>query len=103
MTDNVSSDFGDIRSNLPLREVLEIEVKEGATNKPDISASRGLAIAREVVKQMRNVRYEKQIKGAMHLFMAVPAAFSFILGQLLNTFGEVVTYERDETRSPAYV
>ena len=29
----------------------------------------------------------------MHLFMAVPAGLAVLIGQLLNTFGSVQTYE----------
>jgi hypothetical protein len=31
--------------------------------------------------------------GTVHLFMAVPAWLAVLIGQLLNTFGSVETYE----------
>ena len=102
LTNNVAPDFGRLRHTLSLRDVLKFEVNEGANNRPSISAARGLAIAREVVQQMRTVRSEAHANGAVHLFMAVPVAFSFVFGQLLNTFGKVVTYEYDAMREPAY-
>ena len=36
--------------------------------------------------------------GTIHLFMAVPAGVAMLIGQLLNTFGSVQTYEHVTTR-----
>jgi hypothetical protein len=44
-------------------------------------------------ESMRQARQAYSATGRVHLFMAAPAGLSFMLGQLLNTFGEVQTYE----------
>ncbi len=103
LTNDVSSEFGKVRNTLSLRQVIKVEVKEGANNGPNICAARGLSIAKEIIRTMRNVRSDYQATGTVHLFMAVPVSFSFIFGQLLNTFGKVVTYEYDANREPAYM
>lgn len=42
---------------------------------------------------MRTTRREYGNIGTAHLFMAVPAGLAMMIGQLLNTFGAVQTYE----------
>ena len=47
-------------------------------------------------RTMESMRYAKRVHsatGRVHLFMAAAAGLSFMLGQLLNTFGEIQTYE----------
>jgi hypothetical protein len=42
---------------------------------------------------MRRARETHSAYGQIHLFVATPAGIAFMAGQLLNTFGEVQTYE----------
>jgi hypothetical protein len=42
---------------------------------------------------MRTARREYGNIGTVHLFMAAPAGLAMLIGQLLNTFGAVQTYE----------
>ena len=46
-----------------------------------------------VISEIRRARTTYDIFGRVHLFMALPAGVAMIIGQLLNTLGEVQTYE----------
>jgi hypothetical protein len=50
-------------------------------------------IARIVVEAIREARSNYHFLGTVHLFMAVPVGLAMLIGQLLNTFGRVQTYE----------
>jgi SMODS-associated and fused to various effectors sensor domain len=50
-------------------------------------------LAHEVIGIMRTARSRYGRVGDVHLFIAGPVGLAFLLGQLLNTFGTVHTYE----------
>jgi SMODS-associated and fused to various effectors sensor domain len=50
-------------------------------------------VALAVQHGMRTARREYGNIGTVHLFMAAPAGLAMLIGQLLNTFGAVQTYE----------
>jgi SMODS-associated and fused to various effectors sensor domain len=50
-------------------------------------------LAYEVIGAMRTARSRYGRVGDVHLFIAGPVGLAFLLGQLLNTFGTVHTYE----------
>jgi hypothetical protein len=50
-------------------------------------------VALAVQDAMRTARREYGNIGTVHLFMAAPAGLAMLIGQLLNTFGSVQTYE----------
>ena len=54
-------------------------------------------LARKTVAAVREIRIEYRITGRIHLFAAVPAGLSMLVGQLLNTMGPVQTYEHIPT------
>jgi hypothetical protein len=58
-------------------------------------ASPGMAadIAATVVQAVRSARDTYRPMGTVHLFMAVPVGLAMLIGQGLNTFGDVQTYE----------
>jgi hypothetical protein len=56
-------------------------------------ASEAVDLAYEVISTMRSARSRYGRVGNVHLFIAGPVGFAFLLGQLLNTFGTVQTYE----------
>ena len=62
---------------------------------PHFFASPGeaLELARDVVRAIRSTRSRYGTIGEVHLFIAGPAGLAFLIGQLLNTLGVVVTYE----------
>ena len=52
-----------------------------------------LDVAEKTVAAVRNARHEYGITGRVHLFVAIPAGLSMLVGQMLNTLGPVQTYE----------
>ena len=50
-------------------------------------------MARQVVEAARNARQQYHVRGQVHLFMAIPVGLAMLIGQLLNTLGQVQTYE----------
>jgi hypothetical protein len=62
---------------------------------PRVLATPGQAadVAFVVQDGLRIVRREYGNVGNVHLFMAVPAGLAMMVGQLLNTFGSIQTYE----------
>ena len=60
---------------------------------PMLTPGQGTGVARELMRQVRRARDEYDAVGNLHLFLAVPASVAFMIGQQLNTFGRVQTYE----------
>ena len=62
---------------------------------PYVITSAGVAsdIAGKVQEALREARRSYGNVGTVHLFMAVPAGLAVMIGQSLNTFGSVQTYE----------
>jgi hypothetical protein len=44
-----------------------------------------------------------KVRGTVHLFLAAPVGLAFMIGQLLNGFGDIQTYEHLATQKPCYV
>lgn len=76
----------------PLRALVQVAKDR---NYPHHIGSAGIAadIAHVVQEGLRAARREYGDVGTIHLFMAVPAGLAMLIGQLLNTFGAVQTYE----------
>ena len=84
-----------------------------AASRPDLPSFRGIVVvtrpgnyphdietpgqaadlARVIVEGLRKARAMLQPRGAVHLFLAVPAGLAMMIGQMLNTLGPVQTYE----------
>ena len=93
VADNVEPVFAACRRMLPpLRAIVHI-AKPGAY--PHVISSPGQAtdVALTVQDALRTARREYGNIGNVHLFMAAPAGLAFLVGQLLNTFGSIQTYE----------
>jgi SMODS-associated and fused to various effectors sensor domain len=56
-------------------------------------------VVRVVVEGLRRARDVLQPRGTLHVFLAVPAGLAMMIGQMLNTFGPVQTYEHVATDS----
>ncbi|MGH8643147.1 MAG: SAVED domain-containing protein [Gammaproteobacteria bacterium] len=93
VADNVESLFSTYQKELPPLRALVRVTKSGSY--PHLVCSPGQAadIAYVVQDAMRTARREYGAIGTMHLFLAVPAGLAILVGQLLNTFGVVQTYE----------
>jgi hypothetical protein len=61
------------------------------------TAGQARDVVRVVVEGLRQARDLLQPRGTLHLFLAVPAGLAVMIGQMLNTFGPVQTYEHVPT------
>jgi hypothetical protein len=52
-----------------------------------------VGLAHDVVRSVREARSRYGTVGVVHLFIAGPSGLAFLIGQLLNTLGPVITYE----------
>jgi hypothetical protein len=68
-----------------------------------ISSGHAVGLAHLAVNALRDAWNKYQVRGKVHLFMAVPAGLAFLVGQLLNGFGDVQTYEHVPTHEPCYL
>lgn len=57
------------------------------------TAGQAMHVALVVQDALRTLRREYGNVGTVHLFLACPAGLAVLVGQLLNTFGSVQTYE----------
>lgn len=94
---DVSRAVGESRSGLPkFRAMAHIRpVGNPGDDRNAILRSPGQAVdvARRVIEGARKARAEYLVRGKVHLFMAVPSGLAMLIGQLLNTLGQVQTYE----------
>jgi hypothetical protein len=93
VADNTEPLFAAFQKNLPPLRAL-VHVTRAGTY-PHIIGSAGEAtdVALAVQDGLRTARREYGNIGTAHLFMAAPAGLSMLIGQLLNTFGSIQTYE----------
>jgi hypothetical protein len=93
VTDNVEPVFAACRGTLPLLRAIVHVTKTGAY--PHVIPSPGQATDAGLAIQgaMRTARREYGNIGTVHLFMSAPAGLAVLVGQLLNTFGSIQTYE----------
>ena len=76
----------------PLRALLHVR-KYGNCPHQIRSPGEAADVAFAFQEGLRAVRRDYGNIGTVHLFMAVPAGLAMLIGQLLNTFGSVQTYE----------
>ena len=57
------------------------------------SGGEAVDLAHRVVEAARNARQQFHVRGKIHMFMATPVGLAALIGQLLNTLGQVQTYE----------
>ena len=93
VADNTEPVFTAYQNKLSSLRALVHITKPG--NYPHRLSSPGEAadVALVVQEGMRTARRDYGDIGTVHLFMAVPAGLAVLIGQLLNTFGSVQTYE----------
>lgn len=90
---NVEPAFSASRPQLPAFRGIVKVTKPG--NYPHDIETPGQAadVVRVIVRGLREARNTLQPRGTLHLFLAVPAGLAVMVGQSLNTFGPVQTYE----------
>ena len=72
------------------RAIVDVNAEPGLP--PTLTSRQAVDVAFLTIESMRRARQSYSTTGRVHLFMAAPAGLAFS-GQLLNTFGEVETYE----------
>ncbi len=97
VTDTVEPLFAESQSSLPpLRAIAHVSATGGYPYTIE-SAGEAVDIAMRVQEAMRELRRQYGRIGTVHLFAAVPAGLAMLIGQLLNTFSSVQTYEHVAT------
>jgi SMODS-associated and fused to various effectors sensor domain len=93
VADNTEPVFAAYQKNLPPLRALVHVMRPGAY--PHVIRTPGEAtdVALAVQDGIRIARRQYSNMGTVHLFMAVPAGLAMLIGQLLNTFGAVQSYE----------
>ena len=93
VTDDVEPVFSSCQAELPAFRAL-VHVR-GPQKLPFSIRSPGEATDLALVTQegIRTARRRYGNVGVVHLFMAVPAGLAVLIGQVLNTFGAIQTYE----------
>lgn len=94
---NVEPAFAASRPGLPSFGCLICITKEGSYPHDIETSGMAADIVRVISEAMRRARDEFHPRGALHLFLAVPAGLAVMIGQTLNTFGPVQTYEHIAT------
>ena len=57
------------------------------------TSGQAVDVALLTIEEVRRARQSYSVRGRVHLFMAVPVGLAMLVGQLLNTLGQVQTYE----------
>jgi hypothetical protein len=98
----------DVRScfdtDFPFRAIVHVHdplLQSGGRRQ--LSASEAVQVAHQAIGALREAWAKYKVRGTVHLFLAVPAGLAFMIGQLLNGFGEVQTYEHIPGQKPCYV
>ena len=79
--------------NVRPRACVKVVRRSGAPGNVLANAAEAVDVAWTVVEGMRKARQDYGAAGTVHLFMAAPAGVAMMIGQLLNTFKMVQTYE----------
>jgi len=100
---DVSNAVSRSKASLPSFRVF-VHVKHPAkTGSVEISSpGQAIQLANMVVDTARQAREGYRITGRVHLFMAVPVGLAMLIGQLLNTLGQVQTYEHIQEGAIGY-
>ena len=80
-------------SSATFRAYVHVKRADSAQSAVLQTSGQALDVAERTVAAVRNARHEYGITGRVHLFAAIPAGLSMLIGQMLNTLGPVQTYE----------
>lgn len=94
---DVEPAFGASRASLPQFRGFVCLTKTGAHPHDLASSAEASDVVRLVLEGLRQARTKLQPRGTVHLFLAVPAGLAMMIGQVLNTFGPIQTYEHMPT------
>jgi hypothetical protein len=90
---NVEPAFAASRSQLPAFRGMVVVTKSGDYPHDIETPGKAADIVRVIAEGLRRARDDLQPRGTIHLFLAVPAGLAVMIGQTLNTFGPIQTYE----------
>ena len=96
VTNDVTYDFTvtALASKLRLRAIVSIApATPDWTKRLQLGPGEAGDVAHIAIDELRHAWSTYKLRGTVHLFLAVPVGLAFMLGQLLNTFGTVQTYE----------
>jgi hypothetical protein len=93
VADNTEPVFATTQNTLPPLRAMVHVTKSAEYPHLLKSPAEAADVALIVQEGLRQVRRQYGNIGTVHLFMAVPAGLAVLIGQLLNTFGDVQTYE----------
>ncbi len=104
VTDDVERDYAASSHLLPpMRVVVHVgNHSEKGLNRCTLNPGQAARAAHLIVDSVRGARTKYGASGTLHIFLAAPAGLAVMLGQLLNTFAAVQTYEHDPTAKPPY-
>lgn len=90
---NVEPAFAASRPRLPDFRGMVVVTKPGNYPHDIEKPGQAVDIVRVIAEGLRQARDTLQPRGTLHLFLAVPAGLAVLIGQTLNTFGPIQTYE----------
>jgi hypothetical protein len=83
--------------NLPnFRAIVCVQPADGSTRSELSEPGHATHLARLIARAIRDARKELRTIERIHLFFAGPAGLAVLLGQLLNAFGPIQTYEHEQ-------
>ncbi len=97
VTNDVTHGFSLSREGLPLRGVIHVAPTGPRPDRIHLDAETARHVASQAMDAARGAMSNYRLLGSLHLFLAVPAGLAFMIGQQLNTFTDVLTYEYDPT------
>ncbi len=90
---NVEPAFAASRLQLPVFRGMVVVTKPGNYPHDIDKPGQAVDIVGLIGEGLRQARDSLQPRGTIHLFLAVPAGLAVMIGQTLNTFGSIQTYE----------
>jgi len=101
IVDDVRSCF---EKDFPFRAMVHVhDPAMQGTGRRQLSPAEAVRVAHVAINALRDAWSMYKVRGTVHLFLATPAGLAFMIGQLLNGFGDVQTYEHVPTHRPCYV
>ena len=102
VTNDVTHDFSLSSSGLALRAVVHVAPPPPRPGRIQLNAGEAKNLACVAIDALREAAAKYGARGTVHLFLAVPAGLAVMIGQQLNTFGRVQTYEHDPAAGVPY-
>ncbi len=102
-TTDVVDDFRRSTPGLRLRAIVDISPASKLTERIELNAGQARDLACIAIDALRVAWIKYGRRGVVHLFIAAPAGVAFMIGQQLNTFGVVQTYEHVPGNDVPYI